>query len=63
MGSGLKSILTIIAVIIIIGLVLRYGNSAIALVKASSSGLYQETALLTLANSSNVSYPYHGPNG
>jgi len=60
--GGFKGILTILAVIIIIGLLLRYGNSAVALVKASTSGLYQETALLTLANSSNVSYPYHGPN-
>jgi len=60
--GGAKGILTILAVIIIIGLILRYGNSAVALVKASSSGLYQETSLLTLANSSNASYPYHGPN-
>ena len=61
--GGFKGILTIIAAIIIIGLILRYGSSAVALVKASSSGIYQETSLLTLANSSNVSYPYYGTKG
>ena len=59
--SGLKTFFTIVAVVIIIGLVLRYGKSAIGLVGGLSSGLYQETALLTLANSKNVSYPYYGP--
>lgn len=59
--NAFKGLLTILAIIIIVGLVLRYGNSAVALVKSSSSGLYQETALLTLANSNNVNYPYYGP--
>lgn len=59
--GNFKGILTIIAVIIIIGLALRYGKSSIALLKGTTSGLYQETALLTLANSNNVNYPYFGP--
>lgn len=50
-----------IVLLIAIGLLLRYGNSSIGLFKAASSGVYQETALLTLANSGNVQYPYQGP--
>lgn len=50
-----------IAILIAIGLLLRYGNSSLGLLKAGSSAIYQETSLLTLANSGNVNYPYHGP--
>ncbi len=56
-----KGILTLIVVVIIVGLVLRYGSSSLALLQAAGSTAYQETALLTLANSSNVTYPYYGP--
>lgn len=56
-------ILTIGAIIIIVGLVLRYGSSSIDLVKSTFSGLYQETSLLTLQNTANGSYPYYGPTG
>jgi hypothetical protein len=59
--NSFKGLLTIVAVIIIIGLVLRYGKSAIDLVKAGSSGIYQETSLLTLQNTRNGNYPYYGP--
>lgn len=50
-----------IAILIAIGLLLRYGSSSIGLLKAGGSALYQETALLSQANSSNVNFPYHGP--
>jgi hypothetical protein len=55
--SGFNSLLTIVAVIIIIGLILRYGGSSVALVKALGSAAYQETTVLTLGNTSNVNYP------
>lgn len=59
--NSFKGLLTIVAVIIIIGLALRYGKSAIGLVTAGSSGIYQETSLLTLQNTKNGNYPYYGP--
>ena len=59
--NSFKGLLTIVAVIIIIGLALRYGKSAIGLVTAGSSGIYQETSLLTLQNTRNGSFPYYGP--
>lgn len=59
--SGLTTFFTIIAVVIIVGLALRYGKSSIGLLNSAASGLYQETSLLTLANTHNTSYPYYGP--
>jgi hypothetical protein len=56
----IELIVTAIAVLIAIGLILRFGGSSIGLLKAGGSALYQETSLLTLANSSNAQYPNYG---
>jgi hypothetical protein len=60
MGKISVELLTVIAAIIIIGLLLRYGTSSLNLVKALGSAAYQETSLLTLGDTANVSYPYYG---
>ena len=61
--KDINSLLIIVAVIIIVGLVLRYGLSSIGLVNAISTGANREISLLTLQNSGYGNYAYHGPTG
>ena len=55
------AIATLLAAIIVIGLLLRFGKSTIGIVKAGSSGLTAETNALTLVGTSGGSSAYHGP--
>ncbi len=54
-------IVLLIALVILVGLALRYGNSSIGLFKTAGSAVYGETQLLTLANTGASNYPYYGP--
>lgn len=40
---------------------LRYGKSSIGLVGAGFKGIEGETTILTLGDTSSVTYPYEGP--
>lgn len=60
MGKEALSAMTIIAVIIAIGLFLRYGLSTIGIEKAAVTGTENIIGDLTLKGSS-TTYPYYGP--
>ena len=58
MLNELKDILVLIALLIALGLVLRFGNSSLALAKTANAGLLQETQALQLTSGN---APYYGP--